>query len=192
VQGSIIEEAFAYELKFKSYAACADLFRYLVLYVVGGAYADVDVLPGPEPVPLSDTALFGRPSRDPHPGDRLSVEIRFIQAKEADPVILRLLREAASNEKEFIRKRGYLRPGHACIMERTGPIMAGHLLSKIATERNVSLASMLLRDVTEDDTVDNNKEHHPPVPSGLYAMRREHRKDEREKRKQQIRSRSSA
>jgi hypothetical protein len=192
VHGSMIEEVFAYELTYKSYAACADLFRYLVLYAVGGAYVDIDVLPGPEPVPLSDTALFGRPSRDPHPDERPSVEIRFIQSKAGDPVLFRLLTQAASNEKEFIKKRGYLRPSNSRIMARTGPEMAEKVLLDVAQENGVSLCSMLLRGVTEDNTVDNNKEHHRDVPAGIEKVRKKERKNARENRRQERRSKRPA
>jgi FkbM family methyltransferase len=159
VQGSIIENAYAYEREHWSHAACADLFRYLVLLKLGGAYVDIDVLPGPDAKAslYSEEPRFGVPN--PPVGD-IPLEIRFIFANAEHELMRRLLTQAVSNVRDFLRRGGYSR-GFGSVVERTGPGMALPVVEQYAQERGRPLQTFLLV-ATDDDTPDNNQEHHGP------------------------------
>jgi hypothetical protein len=155
----MIQSAFDYELERRSHASCADLFRYLVVYTLGGAYVDIDVLPGREP-PQTSSAIFGRPSRQ---GSN-PVEIRFIQANAGDEILLKLLERAVLNEKKFIGAGGYLNASLVrfgpSVMDRTGPGMALIVLTPHVTSNGMSLGDVLVSNITDDDTPENNTEPH--------------------------------
>jgi FkbM family methyltransferase len=160
VRGSIVEDVFEYEREYWSHAACADLFRYLVIYKLGGAYADIDVLPGPE-AEASKTRnkpLFADPNP---PVAGTSLEIRFIKAAADHELLRRLLTQAVANERNFIKRKGGYTYGFGSVIERTGPGMAVKVVEQYAIESGSDFESFLLR-ATQDDTPENDNEHHGP------------------------------
>ncbi|MCP4244702.1 MAG: hypothetical protein GY772_29515 [bacterium] len=124
-----LPEVWAYEIKHRSHAVCADLFRYLATYLYGGVYFDLDVLPSP----LVETDLWDNEdwanlvvnSESP------LMEIRVIRAREpGHPEVKKLLQTAIENTQRFIAEGGYKRHGYRPydIVYRTGPRMASLVL----------------------------------------------------------------
>ena len=160
VSGSRIERAFDYEARHGCHAPCADLFRYQVLCVHGGAYADIDVLPTLTPADLADATLpqFGRVTGTSR------FEIRFIYALTPGHPLLRELRDmAAYAEEHFIRQGGYSNDElrYSQIVVCTGPIMAARLIRKWARARGRQLMHFKC-DATFDKTYENSVEYHNP------------------------------
>ena len=150
VRGSIIEKSYEYELRHNSHACCADLFRYQVLYALGGAYADIDVLPGENTTPeLPSGPLFGL-------AERRRFEIRFIRAPAQHPLLLAILKRVVRNQSFFIRQGGYS-GGFKNIVERTGPLAARSVVVEFAKDR---WGDFVLPDATIDDTQENRAEGH--------------------------------
>jgi FkbM family methyltransferase len=161
VRGSIVEDVFEYEREHWSHASCADLFRYLVLYKLGGAYCDIDVLPGPDvsATMRSNTPLFGKPNP---PVGEVVLEIRFIFAEAEHELLRRLLVQAEGNERHFIRRKGgYAYGRFDSVIQRTGPGMAIGVVTQYTQEQGLRLQS-LLANFTRDDTPENDLEHHGP------------------------------
>ncbi len=159
VKGSPIETAYAYEARYQNHAACADLFRYQVLVAHGGAYADIDILPGIAAVPLlfnSTLPRFGGAFMQL----RWRPETRFISTPSAQhPLMITLRDSAVLNTQAFIDAGGYERNGVGNTIHRTGPIMAEphiYAYAKAAGERSYAL---LLQQATIDSTPENQQEH---------------------------------
>lgn len=156
-----LQEAFAYELRHENHAACADLFRYAVLFEQGGAYFDIDIKPGPAatPVRLADVTL---PAFGQH-FTRLAwhLEIRFIFAPVAKHELFTCLVEtAARNTLEFMADGGYAKRGFGNLLLRTGPQMAEKVVYAYAKQQGVPNTAFLLKNATLDMTPENSEEHY--------------------------------
>jgi hypothetical protein len=160
IQGSSIEKVFEYERRYGSHASCADLFRYLVIFKHGGAYADIDVLPDPQgrntpSVFEQDEVCFGRPNPC---GTAVFLEIRFIRASAGHELFNRLLQKALRNEERWIEKYGgYGGWFGGNIMARTGPMMAQEEVNRYARRFNKTFKDFLIF-ATLDNTLENSKE----------------------------------
>jgi hypothetical protein len=154
IAGSEIEEVFKYERHYGSHASCADIFRYFVLYQLGGAYVDIDVLPDPEgevqPGLEYDWPVFGLMGGAPS----LALEIRFIRSTPGHELLCRLIDQAVKNEKRYIAKGGYRSLRFESIITRTGPGMAQGVVLRYAREVSRPLEGFLIR-ATIDHTVEN-------------------------------------
>lgn len=175
VRGSSIEDVFEYEREHWSHASCADLFRYLVLLQLGGAYVDIDVLPYGDTMPPPKTwPRFGVPNP---PVEGSLLEIRFIVANAEHELLQRLLHQAERNERAFLRRGGYTHQRYASVVQRTGPGMAVGVVEQYAQELEQPLQDFLLT-ATQDDTPENNLEHHGPhrlrLPSAPKTTIRTH------------------
>ena len=155
IRGSDIEEVFKYERDHFNHASCADLFRYFVLFKLGGAYADIDVLPDEDAKPTlsSDWPLFGVPNPA-----WTTLEIRFIFANVGHELLRRLLKQAGDNERKF--KGGYEVFKFGNIIKRTGPGMAWPIVEQYAREQGKPVSEFLLQRATFDNTPDNMTEHY--------------------------------
>jgi mannosyltransferase OCH1-like enzyme len=153
VPGSIIEDVFNYELRHNSHACCADLLRYLLMYELGGAYSDIDIIPGLNARPtLPEGPLFGasNPRR---------LEIRFIRAPKGHPLLLEIAKAAISNEVYYLRNGGYSR-GYVSAMDRTGPVVADTTIESWAKRHTQSITDYILDRATFDFTEENRQEGH--------------------------------
>lgn len=171
VAGSIIEDVYGYELQHHSHASCADLFRYQVLYMLGGAYADIDVLPDSNAAAaalLPEEPLFGEASNG-------TFEIRFMRTPAQHPLFLELLKRAVKNEQQYIKCGGYRRLGFKSVVDRTGPVAGWKVVLQFAKDNGLRAEDFLLGKATKDNTPENTREHHfrrtreverhvPPVP----------------------------
>jgi hypothetical protein len=152
IRGSIVEKGYEYERQHRSHAGCADLFRYQVLHELGGAYADLDVLPGEHTTPgLPAGPLFGL-------AERGRFEIRFIRAPTHHPLLLEILQRVVSNQTAFMRQRGYSQ-GYRGIPERTGPVAARPVVERYA-KLHGRWGDYVLPNATIDGTEENIKEGH--------------------------------
>jgi hypothetical protein len=168
ISGAPIERALNYERQHKHHAACADLFRYEVLNRFGGAYCDIDILPGRDATPAlfnkeNIDILFGRGWVKP----RWVLEIRFILCPTvAHPLMLELRDTAVRQSEAFIDSGGYPVHGIDNIVQRTGPLMAEKLTKAYALRKGFLLKNYLLH-ATRDTTIENTKEHfdkkHPEI-----------------------------
>lgn len=157
VKGSIIEEIFNMERYYGSHASCADLFRYFLLWQVGGTYADIDVLPDPQGEVMPSWLFVAQPVFGiPNPATKLALEIRFIRAPVQHELLYRLVEKALKNEQRFIDKGGYRALRNTSIIERTGPAMATQVVREYAEEKGLSFESFLIR-ATFDSTLENSK-----------------------------------
>lgn len=160
IAGSDIEEVFEFERRHGSHASCADLFRYFVLYKLGGAYADIDVWPASDGEVSSgketEHPLFGIPT--PGSANLFALEIRFIRSPQGHILLRRLCNRAVKNEKRFIRTRGYVLSNQS-IISRTGPAMATGVVQEYARETGISFSSFLIL-ATLDNTLENGRENH--------------------------------
>ncbi|MFQ5339936.1 MAG: glycosyltransferase [Anaerolineae bacterium] len=168
ITGSDIEEVFKYERHYGSHASCADIFRYFVLYQLGGAYVDIDVLPDLEgeilPGATCDWPLFGMMGGAP----TLALEIRFIRSTPGHELLCRLIEQAVKNEKRYMAKGGYRSLRFESIIARTGPGMAHEVVLKYVKETTKPLEAFLVR-ATIDHTAENRS---PGYGMGLVrAMR---------------------
>jgi len=166
VPGSLIEEVFTYELKHRSHASCADLLRYLLVYTLGGAYCDIDVLPGlnASNILVPQGPVFGSsyPRR---------LEIRFIRAPKEHPLLLAILKQAVLNEKMFKTKGGYSVLGYVSVMDRTGPVVADSVVEGYAKLRGETIYDYIWNNATFDYTDENRKEgHHLRVKEILQSI----------------------
>jgi hypothetical protein len=169
IEGSPIEEAFAYEVHHKNHAPAADLFRYEVLYQRGGAYCDIDILPRKIAVPsLWDTRREVAFDRE---WLRLtySLEIRFILTPGAvshHPLIGQIRDRAVARCQDFRDKGGYAN-GYDDpyeVVGRTGPQMVKALVIEHCLERGLrgpsAYRKLFLTRATDVATVENAKEHY--------------------------------
>jgi hypothetical protein len=160
IAGSEIEEVFKYERHYGSHASCADIFRYFVLYKLGGAYVDIDVLPDRKgevaPGLVVDHPLFAIPEAGPGPMV-LAMEIRFIRSPAGHELLQRLVSQALKNEKRYKEKGGYAALRGESILHRTGPVMAQEVVRKYAKEKTELFDSFLIR-----GTLDNTPENRGP------------------------------
>jgi hypothetical protein len=154
IAGSEIEEVFKYERYYGSHASCADIFRYFVLYQLGGAYVDIDVLPDPEgevqPGLEYNWPVLGLLGGAPS----LALEIRFIRSAPGHELLHRLIEQAVKNEKRYMAKGGYRSLKFESILARTGPTMANEVVIQYAKEVDRPLEAFLIR-ATLDDTEEN-------------------------------------
>lgn len=161
IQGSPIEHALAYERKYKHHAACADLFRYELLCRYGGAYADIDILPGRTARP----DLFNRDDLDILFGRnwvnvRWVLEIRFmVVSKPNHPLLIECRDTAVRHTENFIESGGYPVNGIDNIMKRTGPLMTEKLAKAYARKNGFQLPHYLMIRATRDTTPENELEH---------------------------------
>jgi mannosyltransferase OCH1-like enzyme len=160
ILGSPIENALDYERRHKNHAACADLFRYELLWRLGGAYCDIDIGPGKKALPT----LLNR--TEPVFGTcwwqrRRSLEIRFIVATAARHPLLQTLRDTAvANSAAFIAAGGHrVDKNLNHVLWRTGPGMAREVVKAYAKSRGVQYNSLLLNLATRHNTQENNGEH---------------------------------
>ena len=158
--GSLVEHALAYEKRFKNHAACADLFRYHVLHELGGAYADIDILPGRNAVPAvcnGPNPVFGR-AWVPLQWD---LEIRFIATPgPRHPLLERLRAKAVENTEAFIAAGGHTAASDLNhVIGRTGPAMAKSVIRQYARDSGVKFSSFVLKQATNDNTKENGSEH---------------------------------
>lgn len=174
IDGSPIARAYEYEKSFSNHAGCADLFRYELLYTLGGAYADVDIRPGRNARPsLFDTItnpMFGRAWLP----TRWHFEIRFIASpKDHHPLLERLRDTAVERTEAFINRGGYEIHGVDNLLTRTGPVMAESVVKAFVGKGYQR--SHLLKQATYDNTAENGAEHytlkHPEIRR-LAAERR--------------------
>lgn len=160
IEGSRIEEVFAYEAKHLNHASCADLFRYEVLLRHGGVYSDIDIFPdvngepsllGNQGVPLF-CAVFENMWRRP--------EIRFIVSSPGHMTLIERMRDkAVYNTLVFMQSGGYAKHGLDNIVHRTGPKMAEAEIYDYARELKVSSHSFLIYNAVQDITAENVREH---------------------------------
>ena len=160
VVGSKSESCYRYEAEHKNHATCADLFRYELLLRHGGAYADIDVLPGvaakPELLLPQHKPLFGSTfmQLDWH------YEIRFVVAPGAEHPLFELLRDTAvRNCLNFRLRGGYAQNGIDNLIFRTGPRMAEDVIHTYVKMLGQPSYFFLLHQATNDDTDANCKEH---------------------------------
>jgi hypothetical protein len=108
LEGAPCEQAFEYLRNHRSYAACADLLRYELMYSLGGAYTDIDI----EPIAPIDkfvqraeqAPVFGRSYlHNLYAG----MEIRFLMAAPSHPFFDRMRKLASQHIDEFIEAGGY-------------------------------------------------------------------------------------
>lgn len=160
IAGSAIESYFRYEAKHRNHACCADLFRYEVLLRRGGAYSDIDILPGPKASPLLLNnqgaplfcavfeSMWCRP------------EIRFIVTSPTHMCLIERMRDTAVyNTLSFIENGGYAKLGVDNIVWRTGPKMAETLIYDYAREQKISSKDFLIYEAVQDVTDENIREH---------------------------------
>jgi mannosyltransferase OCH1-like enzyme len=160
VDGSPIERSFTYEKRFRNHAACADLFRYHVLYELGGAYSDIDVLPGRNAVLdvcNGPCPVFGR-AWVPLLWE---LEIRFIATPAAKhPLLERLRATAVKNSEAFIDAGGHTAASDLnLVIGRTGPAMAKSVIRQYARDSGSKFSSFVLKRATNDNTEENGNEH---------------------------------
>jgi len=170
MRGQPTAAAFAYELAHRSHACAADLFRFAVLYELGGSYVDLDVLPR-NACEATDHPLFGKPQGAPDlrtmpifgrpPTAHLAaeaLEIRFVSSPARHDLLARIIAKQLDNETAFIGKGGYKR-GIDQIVARTGPLMAELVVRGYAREVGMPYSEYLLTGATIDETPENNREH---------------------------------
>lgn len=168
LSSSPVGAAFEYEMAHRSHAAAADLFRFAVLFELGGAYADLDVLPR-DARPATSAPLFGMPQgagkqvpvfqRRNLKIDSDQLEIRFVASPENHPLIARVLDTQAANERRFIDSGGYAKHGIDRIVARTGPVAVERVVRDYAAAVGVAFRAFLLKDATLDRTPENEGEH---------------------------------
>ena len=100
----------------------ADLFRYMVLYIHGGWYADIDNRPVHFPVIIPTANLVLVRSNDPYDW---MIEINFMGAKRGHPVLRYAIEAAVANIAAKTPPAGAHRYFGA-----TGPEVMGHALNK--------------------------------------------------------------
>jgi len=170
VNGSIVEKVYNYESKYGMYVVCSELLRYLVLYIHGGHYVDLDNLPGKTVPPESSTLLFDRPSKSTTLHKDL--EIRYIKSNIGNEIILSLLREAVKNENNFIKNGGYFKSSGLTTPYRTGCAMAFKVVKNECLRLNIDIETLLISNVTNIDTEENNRLHHHERPlMNLYSIK---------------------
>lgn len=149
--GSPIEKVFRYELEHRSHASCADLLRFWLIYSLGGAYSDIDILPV-DAKPGLEGLLFGDTPHRP-------LEIRFIYSEPGHELLKLIMNAAVYNESKYMRTGGYaiqLRD----VISRTGPKVAERIAKTYVQGRNETLDKYILRNAVFEETEENNKEHH--------------------------------
>lgn len=149
--GSPIEEVFRYELKHRSHASCADLLRYWLVYSLGGAYSDIDILPV-DAKPGLEGLLFGDTKYRP-------LEIRFIHAEPGHELLKEILNTAVHNELQYIRQGGYSK-AFRDVIGRTGPKVAESVALRYTQSRGETLSKYVLRNAAFEETEENCQEHH--------------------------------
>jgi mannosyltransferase OCH1-like enzyme len=160
IKGSPIEEVFNHESRHHNHASCADLFRYQLLYTLGGAYCDIDIHPGKKAVPAlleRSEPVFGSCWWQRH----RTLEIRFIVCPQAEHPLLEALRDTAvANQKAFIEAGGYrVDENMNNVLWRTGPGMARIIVNEYARKRGKRSIHYRLALATVDNTKENNGEH---------------------------------
>lgn len=154
MRGSLVADAYAYELRHRNHAACADLFRFTVLHALGGAYVDIDVLPGAIASHTLQGPLFGKPTILP------GLEIRFVVASQGHPLLQRIVEQLRRNESDFIDAGGYQQLRAISVVDRTGPVAVAKVVREYAKLTGQSYESFILPNVTLDNTPENTREHH--------------------------------
>ena len=102
----------------------ADLFRYMVLYVHGGWYADIDMRPVHFPVSIPKANLILMRYLDPYDW---MIEINFMGARRGHPVLKYAIEASVANIAAKVIPAGAHR-----YFGMTGPEVMGHALNKYA------------------------------------------------------------
>lgn len=155
-QGSVLEQAWAYELRHRNHAACADLLRYEALYQLGGAYFDLDVLP--HPAHLDKAAFASICAQDFALGSHgESPEIRFIFSRARHPALERVRHLAAERTRAYIESGGHAQGvTMQGVLTRTGPFAMADALRDFPQERRRWLRPC----ATLNRTVENSLHFH--------------------------------